>query len=547
MRSRPADLALVGGAVVTLDPARPRAEAVAVRGDRIAAAGSEEEVRAACGPRTEVLSLRGRMVLPGFQDAHVHPSHGGWKRLRCDLEGLATREEYREAVAAYAAAHPEAPWILGGGWAMAAFPGGTPRREDLDDLLPDRPAFLVNRDGHGAWANSRALALAGIGAGTPDPPDGRIERDPATGEPAGTLHEGAMALVERLLPEEGPEDWEAAVLEGQAFLHRLGITAWQDAWVTPQILEAYRALAERGALTGRVRAALWWDRHRGEEQVEDLLGMRERGTVGTLRADAVKIMLDGVCENFTASMLEPYLDRAGRPTGNTGLRFVEPELLARVVPRLDREGFQVHFHAIGDRAVRDGLDAVEAAVRAGGRRDARHHIAHLQVVHPDDVPRFAALGVVANAQTLWACADPQMTELTLPFLGEERGRRQYPWRTLLRSGARLACGSDWSVSTPDPFLQMEVATTRREPGRRDGEPFLPEERLTLAEALEAFTRGSAYVNHLEQETGTIEPGKLADLVVVDRDILAPGAGPVGEARVLLTMVGGRVVHEGDGP
>jgi predicted amidohydrolase YtcJ len=535
-----ADLAITGATVRTMDPATPLSDAVAVGAGRILAVGAEE-VRLVAGPGTEVLHLPGRLVTPGFQDAHVHPTWGGLQRLRCDLSDLATREEYRQGVARYAAGHPEAGWILGGGWSMAAFPGGTPRREDLDDLFPDRPVFLPNRDGHGAWVNTRALELAGIEAATPDPADGRIERD-LDGSPTGTLHEGAMDLVERLIPEPKPEEWETAVLEAQRYLHSLGITAWQDAMVEPPHLRMYSALDERGLLTARVVAALWWDRTRGQEQVEELLDHRNSST-GSVRATTVKIMLDGVVENFTASMLEPYLDAKGRPTANRGIPFVEPATLPPVVTRLDREGFQVHFHAIGDGAVRAALDAVEAAVRANGRHDARHHIAHLQVVHPDDVPRFGRLGIVANAQALWACHEPQMDDLTIPFLGPERTSHQYPFGSLLRAGARVAMGSDWSVSTPDPFKQMEAAVTRVDPDHRGGEPFLPEERIGLDDALTAFTRGSAFVNGLDGETGTLAPGMLADLVVVDRDIGAPDAGPIGDSRALLTMVAGNVVHE----
>jgi predicted amidohydrolase YtcJ len=542
---RPADLVVAGAVVRTMDPASPLAEAVAVRDGWILAVGSDREIRGTVGPRTEVLELPGRLVLPGFQDAHVHPGWGGLGRMRCDLSALGTREEYRDAVAAYAASNPEAEWILGAGWAMPAFPRGTPRREDLDDVVPDRPVFLPNRDGHGGWVNTKALEVAGIDPATPDPPDGRIQRD-ADGSPTGTLHEGAMELVERLIPETTPDEWDAAILEAQRYLHSLGITAWQDAWVEEPMLKAYRRLDDRGLLTARVIASLWWDRHRDEDQVEELLEWRRWGTAGRVRANTVKVMLDGVCETYTASMLEPYLDGEGKPSGTQGLRFVDPEALPRYVTRLDREGFQVHFHAIGDRAVRDALDAVEAARRANGSADHRHHIAHIQVVHPNDVPRFGSLDVVANAQALWACHEPQMDDLTSPFLGDERAGHQYPFGSIRRAGGRLAMGSDWSVSTPDPFAQMEVAVERVAPEHRGNRPFLPDERIDLSTALEAFTRGSAYVNHLEEETGTLAPGMAADLVVVDRDIAAPDAGPIAEARALLTMVGGRVVHEDRG-
>ncbi len=541
--SEPADFVLTGARARTGVPGRPAVEAVdvAIGGGRIAAAGSTEEVRGLAGPRTEVVEVPGGLILPGFQDAHVHPPTSGLERLRCDLNVAEDAGSYLRIVAEYARAHPEEPWILGGGWWPAAFPGGTPRRQDLDEIVPDRPAFLPNRDGHGAWVNIRALEAAGIDRGTPDPPDGRIERDPLTGEPTGTLHEGAMALVEDMIPPTSPGDWERAILEAQGFLHSLGITAWQDAWVGPEHLDAYLALAGTGRLTARVVASLWWDRSLGLQQVEDLLARRARAAEGGIDAGTVKIMIDGVVENFTAHLLEPYLDAHGEPTGNRGIPFLEDEELAAAVTRLDAEGFQVHFHAIGDAAVRSALDAVEAARRANGPRGNRHHVAHIQVVHPEDVPRFAALDVTANAQAFWASHEPQMDQLTIPFLGPERAARQYPFASLARAGALLAFGSDWSVSTPDPLLQIEVATTRVDPDRRNGEPFLPEERLAARAALDAATIGSARVNRLEDQTGAIEPGKAADLVVLDHDPFAEG--PIGDARTVLTLAGGTVVHD----
>lgn len=535
------DVVIAGARVRTMDPAAPVAEAIAVRGDRILNVGSEDAVRSVAGPRAEVLSAPGGLVLPGFQDAHVHPPTSGLERLRCDLHRAEDRTECRRLIAEYAAWNPGEPWILGGGWSMAAFPGGTPSKEDLDEVVPDRPVYLENRDGHGAWVNSRALALTGIDDRTPDPPDGRIERDPRTDEPTGTLHEGAMDLVARHAPATTATDWERATLEAQRYLHSVGITAWQDAHVEPEHLGPYLTLLERGAMTARVVAALWWDRDRGLEQIDDLLEERDRAAAVGLDAGTVKIMLDGVVENFTACMLHPYLDGSARPTDNRGLRFVDPEVVREAVTRLDAEGLQVHFHAIGDGAVRDALDAVEAARAANGPSDARHHVAHLQVVHPDDVPRFAALGVVANVQTLWACHEPQMDDLTIPFLGPERTARQYPFRALLDAGATLACGSDWSVSSPDPFLQMETAVTRVGPEVPDAEPLLPDQRLTLEEALTAFTRGSAFVNRLDDRTGVLRPGALADLVLADHDPFEDGA--IADTRVLMTMVGGRPIYE----
>jgi predicted amidohydrolase YtcJ len=376
---------------------------------------------------------------------------------------------------------------------------------------------------------------------SPDPSGGRIERD-AAGEPQGTLHEEAQDLVWRLFPPTTQEEWEAGVLRAQAAFHALGITAWQDARIDePDHLAAYRAIAERGELTMRVEGNLLWDRERGVEQLEELVALRAEGSHGRLRIRGAKIFADGVLENFTGALLEPYVGG-----DNLGISMLDRDELERAVVALDAHGFQVHLHTIGDRAVRDALDAIEAAARANGRRDARHHLAHLQLVHPDDLPRFAELGVVANVSPLWACRSGYVDDLTEPFIGPERSARMYPFGSLLRAGARLAFGSDWTVSTNDPLPQLEVAMTRIFPETRELEPLLPEEGLDLATALRTFTAGSAYVNFLEDETGTIEPGKLADLAVLDRDVLDPGAGPIGDARVVLTLLEGETVHADPG-
>lgn len=550
MTTRPADLAFVNGAVYTVDAARRWARAVAVAGGRIAAVGTDDRIRELVGPRTEVVDLGGRMLVPGFQDAHVHPPSGGLEMLRCNLSDAFSLPDHERIIAAYAAEHPDAEWILGGGWSMSVFPGGNPSKDVLDRLVPDRPAFLTSRDGHTAWVNSRALEIAGLSEDTLDPPDGVIVRD-ARGRPAGALHEGAMSLVGKYVPEDTLEDWIAGLRLAQGYLHSLGITAWNDAIVGGPFptLDAYRDLAGRGELTARVTGSLWWDRHRGEEQIEDLLAARERGRAGRFAATSVKIMQDGIVENFTAATLTPYLDEHGRPTGNSGKSFVDPEELKGYVTRLDALGFQVHFHALGDRAVREALDAIEAARAANGPGDRRHHLAHIQIVHPDDLPRFRELGAVPNAQPLWAQNEPQMVELTIPFLGPERSAWQYPFGSLVRAGATLAMGSDWSVSSANPLEEIHVAVNRAgfpdalyaPDGRSVTEPFLPEERLDLPTAIAAFTMGSAYVHHLEGTTGSIEKGKAADLVVLDRNLFEHPVEEIHAARVQLTLVGGQRV------
>jgi predicted amidohydrolase YtcJ len=540
--SSPADVLLTGGRVMTMDAQRRSAEAVAVTDGRIVAVGRSVDLRPLVGPRTRVIELRGRTLLPGFQDAHVHPVLGVGL-LRCPLFDIPeNREAYVEAIAAYANAHQDLDWVQGDGWSMAVFPGGTPRREDLDRAVPDRPAFFANRDGHGAWVNSHALALAGVDRGTPDPVDGRIERD-LDGTPSGTLHESAVDLVERLIPPPTQEDVIRGLTMVQSELHALGITAWQDAEVTPADLAAYRVFVERGLLTGRAIACQVWVADGGADQVDEMIEGRRMSAMGRLRATTVKIFQDGVMENFSAAMLQPYLGSDGRPTKNRGHSLVEPSVLNGVVTALDAAGFQVHFHTLGDRAVREALDAIAAARTANGPTDGRHHLAHLQQVDPADMPRFGELGAGATIQPLWACLSDQVTLLTIPFIGPERGARQYPFGSLQRAGARLAGGSDWSVSTANVFEQAQVAVTRRDPGSPDEPPLGPEEALDLVEVLAAFTSGSAYVNHLDDVTGTVEIGKLADLVVLDRDIEAEPVTRIGEARVLLTLIEGEPVHD----
>ena len=536
----PADLVLTNGPVFTADGAGSTAGTVAVTGGRITAVG-QDEVRELIGPGTEVVDLAGRLLVPGFQDAHIHAVFGGVELGECDLTGTTDLAEYRRRIRTYAEAHPEREWITGGGWSMESFPGGHPTRQLLDELVPDRPVYLVNRDHHGAWANTRAFELAGVDAGTADPADGRIERE-ADGTPAGMLQEGATGLVSRVVPATTARQRLDGLLRAQRLLHSLGITAWQDAILgefngAADPSDTYLAAATDGSLTARVNGALWWDRSRGPEQIPELVERRARLRAGRFRADSVKIMQDGIAENFTAAMTTPYLDGCGCATTNSGLSFVDPDALRDHVTALDALDFQVHFHALGDRAVREALDAIEAARRANGWRDTRHHLAHLQVVHPQDVPRFRALGAVANLQPLWATHEPQMDQLTIPFLGGESASWQYPFADLRRAGTTLAAGSDWPISSADPLQGIHVAVNRRGYGETERPVFLPGQRLDLATALAAYTAGSAYVNHSD-DTGSIRPGALADLAVLDRD---PFAGPpeaIGATSVTETYVGG---------
>ncbi len=544
MRPDP-ELAFHNGAV--FDGARflPPGTVVRVRNGSITAVeAGGEPLRGA-----EPVDLAGGTLFPGFIDAHVHPVFAGDRMCRCNLAGITTAAGYADVIAAYEQAHPDAEWITGGGWSMEAFPGGIPTKDLLDQVTGGRPAFLPNRDGHGAWVSSRALEIAGIDASTPDPPDGRIERD-ASGQPVGTLQEGAQHLVSRLIPATTTDDWYAGLLAGQAYLLALGITGWQDAIVgshpgLPDPIDAYLRAAEAGTLKANVVGALWWERDRGIEQLAELIERRRGGQAGRFRATSVKMMLDGVAENHTAAMLEPYLDGHGCATETSGLDFIDPGELPRYVTALDLEGFQVHFHALGDRAVRNALDAI-AAARQANNSGLRHHLAHLQVVHPDDIPRFAALSATANIQPLWATHEPQMDELTIPFLGERRSAWQYPFGALLAAGAPMCAGSDWSVSSPDPLAGAHVAVNRTAPGGPElfaPEPFLPDQALSPEAIFAAYTAGSARVNGLENVTGAIAPGLDADFAVVDADLAHGATTEIGQGSVMQTWVRGEVAYQ----
>lgn len=524
-----ADLVVHNGVVFT-GASESTAGGVAIRNGRIIGIG---DVRRFNSPTTETIDAQGGLITPGFIDAHVHPVTGGLKLARCDLSKATNADDAIALVRDYARAHPETEWIWGGGWSMEWFARGTPTAERLDQVTGRRPAFLYGKDGHGAWVNSAALDRAGIDATTSDPTDGRIERRDDR-EPQGTLHEGAMTLVERLLPPFSATDWEEALLAGQSYLLSCGITGWQDADVQPEQEEAYLAVAGRGGLIASVVAALWWERDRGLEQVAELVNRRAR-LAPRYRPTSVKLMLDGIIENFTAALLEPYLDSDGQPTDNTGIDFIEPQALIEIVRHLDRVGFQCHFHALGSRAVRHALDAIEQLAH----HNVPHHLAHLQVVDPKDIPRFAQLGAIANCQPLWACREPQMTELTIPFLGEKSAANQYPFGALARAGVTLAMGSDWPVSTANVYEQIDVAVTRTHRAYRDRSPLDQSQALSLSQALTAFTSGSATVNRVDEFAGRLTVGAPADLAVADRNPFKDDG--IAETRVTHTIIEGEVV------
>lgn len=523
-------------------------DAVWVRDGRIAGIGLEDELRErarAAGGIDRSIDAAGALVHPSFADAHIHAAFGGVEMERCDLTACGSAEEAIATIGAYAA-RTDAPWILGGGWSMAHFPGGTPTREALDAVVPDRPAMLINADHHGAWVNSRALEIAGVDTQTLDPADGRIERD-AAGRPSGTLHEGAAELVAAHTPETTTAEVRAGVHTAVAYLSGLGVTAWQEAIVGPfsgypDVAAAYaRAFADDG-LAARVAGALWVPRDVTPEGIPALLAdfarRRDENAAAGFPCTTAKLMIDGVAENRTALMAEDYCGHAHR-----GLSYFTEETVLALVPALNEAGFAVHFHAIGDGAVTLGLDAV-AAVPAERRQ--RNHMAHVQVVAPEDVPRFRELGVTVNAQALWAVNEAQMTELTLPILGPERAAWQYPFGAMRRAGATIAMGSDWPVSTPDPWQAIHVAVNRRAPGDTAAEPLGLEQALTLGDALDAYTRVSHDLIGFggasgAPPSGVLAEGARADLVIANRDPFAGPTSDIFRTSARIVFLGGEIV------
>ena len=547
-----AEILFENGWVYTGNDAGPLRANLAIAEGRIIAIGEPEDVSETVTPETRRVDLQGQLVVPGFQDAHIHPIFAGIELLQCDLTEASGAEEAVALVARYAADNPDEPWIVGAGWSMDFFPGGTPTRDLLDAVVPDRPVYLINRDHHGAWANTAAFTAAGIGAETPDPEGGRLERE-EDGTPAGTVHEGAMDLFNAAKPAVPYELAYQGLLASQKLLLAQGITAWQDAWVPipegehADHLDVYADAAKNGDLKVRVTACQWWDRTARMGQLEAIVERRD-GVANTfdhtrLNANTVKVMVDGVAENYTAAMHHVYLDHHGLHTDNRGIEFFEPDELKQFVTAIDASGMQVHFHALGDRAVTDSLDALQAARDSNGINDHRHHLAHLQVVRSEDVARFAALNAAANVQALWACHEEQMDTLTLPFLEPGAEGRHYPFGELASADARLVAGSDWPVSTADPIAAIHVAVNRTAPGE-DLPPLGPEsQKLSLKQILDAYTHGSAWINHLDAETGTLEPGKLADLAVLDLNIFDLPAEELHRAVVTQTWIGGECVYD----
>jgi predicted amidohydrolase YtcJ len=529
-------LAIVGARVWTGDPVRPWAEAVGVAGERIAAVGSDAEVRARVGPRTRVIDARGRLVVPGFVDAHTHFVSGGFGLLGVRLRDADTPDEFVRRLAEHARRLPPGRWITGGEWDHERWPGAPlPRRDWIDSVTPDHPVFVTRLDGHMGLANTRALREAGIARGTPAPPGGVIVRDPATGEPTGILKDAAMALVTSRIPAPSDDEMDEALEAALRHAAALGVTTIHDmgAW---RDLEAYRRFRARDALT--VRVHLYTPLPEWQRLAEEV-ARAGRGDAW-LRIGGVKGFVDGSLGSSTAYFREPYAD----DPSNRGVRLHPVDSLRAWIFDADRAGLQLAVHAIGDEANRILLDLYEALVAERGPRDRRLRVEHAQHLLPEDIPRFAALGVIPSMQPYHAIDDGRWAERKI---GPARARTTYAFRSLLDAGARLAFGSDWNVAPLDPLQGIYAAVTRRTLDGAHPDGWVPEQKIGVEDALRAYTGNGAYAVFREGELGTIAPGKLADLVVLDRDLFAVGPAEIRDARADLTVVGGRIVYEREAP
>ncbi|MDH6291955.1 amidohydrolase [Rhodococcus opacus] len=540
-----ADLLIHSAAVFDGNHLDSTATCIAVRDGLIAAVGTDSDVRSVVDGARDVVDAGGALVTPAFIDSHVHPVLGGFERLRCDVTSATNADEALQIIGDYARSHPEAEWIIGGGWRIQYFDGEPPTAELLDRVVAGRPAYLVDADHHGAWVSTEALRIAGITQKTPDPDNGRIDRY-GVGEPSGTVQESAMNLFAEVVPRPRAQDLVDALVEAQDYLASMGITGWQDAIIGAYAgfgdnTDAYLMALEQGVLAARVTGALWLERGITSDDAREVtaLMVENRARLGDagLRATSIKIMQDGVVETRTAAMKSPYDDGCG----HRGASHFDPQVLSAVIPRLVAAGFQIHAHAIGDRSLAEILDALYVARKAGDTGRMHHHIAHLQIVDPVDIPRMVDLGVSANIQALWACSSDDMRGLVLRVLGDERYQAQFPFGDLVRAGVPLAMGSDWPVSTPDPWQAIHVAVTRQRPGDVDTQPLATTQALSLETALAAYTSGAARVSHL-QNCGQIAVGMNADLAVTDVNPFDVATSEIHNVANVLTLLAGTSVY-----
>jgi predicted amidohydrolase YtcJ len=534
------DLILINGNIRTMDPLKPEAAALASRAGKIMALGSTSEIKALAGKATRIIDAGGHLVLPGFQDTHIHLQDSGTRHaLDVDLAGLRTIAELQDALGKFARGKPERDWVKGHGWYSGIFGEHNLTREVLDQVVPDRPVLLYSSDYHSAAINSKACERIGLEKKVSDPENGRFARD-RSGRPTGMLHELAIEWARERMPETPDADWEEGVRFGQALANRNGFTGVLDALVTERHLRVYRAVEKSTGLTVRVAATALVE---PSDMVDDALtrieGFRREFASPMLKVHSAKFFLDGVLENRTAAMLEDYHDEQG---GNAPVMFGENHLRELFIA-FDAARFQIHCHVIGDKAARAALDALEAARDVNGAWPSLHQLAHVQCVDPADIPRFAMLGVMPNIQPLWARDEPSVTDVAVPIAGPRMARWIYPFRSLIDAGASCALSSDWGVSTLNPFHIMQTAITRQPPGKpKDYPPFLPEERLTLAESIKGYTINAAAAAWRSSDTGSLELGKYSDLIILDRDLFAIDPYEIAGTQVMLTLLGGQEVY-----
>jgi predicted amidohydrolase YtcJ len=545
---KPADTLLLNARIYTVDSALPWAEALAIGDGKILAVGSNAKIEKYRGPKTSVIDAKQHLVLPGFTDCHVHFMEGSLLLQGIDLNGAKTIQEIQQRVKAFALSHPNEPWLLGRGWNYPVFaPSGMPDKKYLDEIVPERPVYLDGFDGHTYWANSKALELAHITKDTPNPPRGEFVRDPKTGEPTGAIKEDpADAVIRRAIPEPSHEQKLKTLQAGIELANQLGLTrvhglsevdALRDDLHNVNLLQE---LQRQGKLTLRFYLAHRLDPPEvSEQQLQEILEERDRYADEWIAAGAVKFFMDGVIESHTAAMLAPYSDDPSL----SGELLWDPEQYKRFVAELDRRGIQVFTHAIGDRAIRAALDGYQYAAEVNGTKDKRHRIEHIEDVSAADIPRFGKLGIIASMQPLHAYPDEDTLKSWAPNIGPERAQRGWAWHSIQAAGGVLAFGSDWPVVTLSPWSGLQNAVTRQ---TTEGEPkggWIPSERLSIEDAIKGYTLNAAFAGRREKTEGSLEPGKLADLIVLSQDLFKIEPSKIGETKVLLTIVGGKTVYK----